>query len=75
MLRNSSHYFVPGALVLAHRPLLLNWFHAKGRISAGAVEVLNNKKASGFRTYKGIRVAYYHALCDLPEPTFARRFC
>lgn len=58
-----------------------NWFHAKGRISAGAVNGLNNKaktttkKAYGFRTYKGIRVAYYHALGDLPEPGFAHRFC
>ena len=40
-----------------HRALLLNWCKARGQISAGAVEGLNNKaklttrKAYGFRTY------------------------
>lgn len=63
-----------------HRGLLLNWFAAKGKVSVGAVEGMNNKaktttkKAYGFRTYKAIRVAYYHALGDLPEPKFAHRF-
>jgi transposase len=38
-----------------HEPLLLNWFKAKGEISSGAVEGLNNKirvvtrRAYGFR--------------------------
>lgn len=27
----------------AHRPLLLNWFRAKGAVSAGTVEGFNNK--------------------------------
>lgn len=64
-----------------HRPLLLNWFHAKGEISAGIVEGLNNKikvttrKAYGFRSYKAIRLALYHNLGDLPEPEFTHRFC
>jgi len=54
-----------------HRPLLLNWFHAKGEISAGIVEGLNNKikvttrKACGFRSYKAIRLALYHNLGGL----------
>jgi len=30
-------------MLRAHEPLLLNWFRAKGEISAGAVEGLNNK--------------------------------
>jgi len=30
-------------MLRAHRPLLMNWFRARGEISAGAVEGLNNK--------------------------------
>ena len=30
-------------MLRAHEPLLLNWFRAKGEISNGAVEGLNNK--------------------------------
>jgi hypothetical protein len=68
-------------MLRAHRPLLLNWFRAQGRISAGAVEGFNNKAklttrtAYGFRTYRGIELALYHALGDLPEPDFTHRFC
>ena len=64
-----------------HRPLLLNWFYAKGEISAGIVEGLNNKvkvtsrKAYGFRSYKAIRLALYHNLGGIPEPEFTHRFC
>jgi transposase len=64
-----------------HRPLLLNWFHARGQISAGAVEGLNNKaklttrKAYGFRSYRCIEIALYHTLGDLPEPEVTHRFC
>lgn len=64
-----------------HRELLINWFHAKGRISSGAVEGMNNKvkvttrKAYGFRTYKAIQIALYHNLGALPEPEHAHRFC
>lgn len=63
-----------------HRELLLNWFDAKGQVSVGAVEGMNNKaktttkKAYGFRTFKAIRIAYYHALGDLPQPAFTHRF-
>ncbi len=68
-------------MLRAHRDLLLNWFDAKGQVSVGSVEGMNNKaktttkKSYGFRTYKAIRVAYYHALGDLPEPEFTHRFC
>jgi transposase len=68
-------------MLRAHRPLLLNWFRAQGRISAGAVEGFNNKAklttrtAYGFRTYRGIELALYHALGDLPEPHVTHRFC
>jgi len=64
-----------------HRSLLLNWFRARGQLSAGAVEGLNNKatltttKAYGFRSYRCIDVALYHALGDLPQPDFIHRFC
>ena len=64
-----------------HRSLLLNWFHAKGAISAGIVEGMNNKvkvttrKAYGFKSYKAIKLALFHNLGGLPEPEFTHRFC
>ena len=65
----------------AHRMLLLNWFRAKGAVSAGTVEGFNNKakltlrKSYGFRTYRAMEIALYHALGALPEPRFTHRFC
>jgi transposase len=65
----------------SHRPLLLNWFRAKGMISAATVEGFNNKakltlrKSYGFRTYKAMEIALYHALGALPEPKFTHGFC
>ena len=64
-----------------HRDLILNWFHAKGTVSAGSVEGLNNKgkltirKAYGFRTYEAVEIALYHTLGGLPEPNFTHEFC
>ena len=64
-----------------HRPLLLNWFKAKGEVSSGAVEGLNNKirvvtrRSYGFRTYKAMELALYHNLGRLPEPETTHRFC
>jgi len=64
-----------------HRPLLLNWFVAKGQISSGIVEGLNLKaklttrKAFGFRSQTVVKIALYHALGKLPEPKSAHRFC
>lgn len=64
-----------------HESLLLNWFRAKGEISAGITEGLNNKakltmrKAYGFRTSEGIETALYHQLGRLPEPNFPHKFC
>jgi transposase len=64
-----------------HRALILNWFRAKGKISAGSVEGLNNKakltlrKAYGFRTYQAIEIALFHTLGNLPEPNFTHEFC
>ena len=67
-------------MLRSHRTLLLNWFRAKGTISAGVVEGFNNKaklttkKAYGFRSYKGIEIALYHQLAELPEPKFTHEF-
>src|SRR6267142_87572 len=64
-----------------HRSLLLNWFHAKGTISAGIVEGFNNKakltmrKSYGFREYETIELALYHQLGNLPQPEFTHEFC
>jgi len=64
-----------------HRQLILNWFEARGAISSGVVEGLNNKvklttrKAYGFRTIDAVKLALYHNLGALPEPEFTHRFC
>jgi len=63
-----------------HRPLILNWFLAKGAISAGTIEGFNNKvklttrKSYGFRTYEAVEISLYHNLGRLPEPEFTHRF-
>lgn len=69
-------------MLRAHEELLMNWFRAKGEISAGAVEGLNNKirvvtrRSYGFRTYNAMETALYHTLGRLPEPNeFTHRFC
>jgi transposase len=64
-----------------HRPLILNWFRARGQVSVGAVEGLNNKaklvtrKSYGFRTADVAKLALLHALGQLPEPARTHRFC
>jgi transposase len=64
-----------------HEELLLNWFEAKGTVSAGSVEGMNYnakltmKKAYGFRTLPGVKIALYHRLGALPEPAFTHEFC
>jgi transposase len=67
-------------MLRAHEPLILNWFRAKGEISSGAVEGLNNKirvvtrRSYGFRTYKAMEIALYHNLGRLPEPESTHTF-
>jgi transposase len=62
-----------------HRELILNWFRAKGAISAGTVEGMNNKvklttrKSYGFRTYEAVETSLYHNLGHLPEPEFTHK--
>ena len=68
-------------MLRTHEELLLNWFRAKGEISSGAVEGLNNKirvvtrRSYGFRTYDAMEIALYHTLGRLPEPESTHRFC
>ncbi len=68
-------------MLRAHEPLILNWFRAKGEISNGAVEGLNNKirvvtrRSYGFRTYHAMEIALYHNLGRLPEPKSTHKFC
>jgi transposase len=64
-----------------HRELLLNWFRARGTISAGVVEGLNLKgkltmrKSFGFRTPEALETALFHNRGALPEPEFTHEFC
>ena len=68
-------------MLRAHEALLLNWFRAKGEISTGVVEGLNNKirvvtrRSYGFRTYEAMEIALYHTLGRLPEPESTHKFC
>ena len=68
-------------MLRSHAGLLLNWFRAKGTMSSGSVEGLNYnakltmRKAYGFQTLRGVKIALYHRLGDLPEPRFAHEFC
>jgi transposase len=65
----------------SHRELILNWFQARGQISAGAVEGLNNKvkvvtrRSYGFRTANVAKLALLHNLGHLPEPKSTHTFC
>lgn len=68
-------------MLRSHRELLLNWFQAKGRISLGAVEGLNNKikvttkRSYGFRSFDLLEIALYQSVGNLPEPKFTHKFC
>jgi len=68
-------------MLRSHEDLILNWFKAKGEVSTGVVEGLNNKirvvtrRSYGFRTYKAMEIALYHNLGRLPEPETTHRFC
>lgn len=64
-----------------HSELIFNWFTAKGEISAGAVEGMNLKvklttrRSYGFRGKETLKLALYHNLGQLPEPTTTHQFC
>jgi transposase len=63
-----------------HKPLLMNWFKAKGQFSSGIVEGFNNKvkltvrKSYGFRTLYATEIALFHALGALPIPETTHEF-
>ena len=64
-----------------HKPLILNWFKADGRLSSGTVEGFNLKakltirKAYGYKSLECLQTALYHTLGNLPEPKLTHRFC
>lgn len=64
-----------------HRPVLLNWFRARGQLSNAIVEGFNGKakltsrRSFGFRSYRAMEIALYHTLGALPEPEDTHRFC
>jgi transposase len=68
-------------MLSSHEELLMNWFRARGTVSAGSVEGLNYnakltmKKAYGFQTLRGVKIALYHRLGALPEPKSTHQFC
>ncbi len=68
-------------MLRSHEALILNWFKARGEVSTGATEGLNNKirvvtrRSYGFRTYEAMETALYHNLGKLPEPQITHRFC
>jgi len=68
-------------MLRSHEERLLKWFRAKGEISSGPVEGLNNKirvvtgQSYGFRPYEPMEIAFYHSLGRLPEPESTHRFC
>jgi transposase len=55
-------------MLRAHEDPPMNWFRAKGEVSSGAVEGLNDKirvitrRSYGFRTYKATEMALYRTL-------------
>ncbi len=63
-----------------HRPRLKNWFKAKSEFSSGVVEGFKSKaklamrKSYGFRAFRGIEMALYHAEGDLPVPETTHRY-
>lgn len=67
-------------MLTAHKALIMNWFIAKGALSSGIVEALNNtakltiRRAYGFRQYETLKYALYHKLGALPLPDFAHEF-
>ena len=65
----------------AHRGVVLDWCKARGQISAGAVEGLNDKatfsttKAYGFRSNRCLEIALYDTLGHVPESESTHKFC
>lgn len=68
-------------MIRKHKPLILNWFQAKGELSSGVVEGLNLKakltarKSYGFKSTEMQKIALYHQLGKLPVPEWTHKFC
>ena len=66
--------------VRKHRALILNWFKARGEISAGMVEGQNYnvkllmRRSYGIRTFRVMETLLYHQLGKLPVSELAHRF-
>ena len=67
-------------MIRSHQELILNWFEAKGTMSAAVVEGLNNKckvtirKSYGFSTYQVQRTMLFHTVGELPMPDLTHRY-
>jgi len=63
------------------KPLILNWFKVKGRLSNSAVEGMSlkvkptMKKSYGFRTFKCLHISFYQELGKLLKPMYSHKFC
>ncbi len=61
-------------MLRSHKPLLLNWFRARGEFSAGSIEGMNGKakltmrKVYGFKTFNVAKVALLQIPQKLPTP-------
>lgn len=68
-------------MLRSHKDLILNWFRCKGMVSQGIVEGFNGKakvtvrRSYGFRTFRSMEIALYHALGNQPMPAYVPRFC
>jgi transposase len=66
--------------IRSHEDLIMNWFKAKKLYNSGAVEGMNRKinlitrKSYGYRNLEVLKIALFHTLGDLPEPTITHRF-
>jgi transposase len=62
-----------------HKPLILNYFKARGELSSGTVEGMNSlaklaiRKSFGFKTEHALKVTLFHQLGKLPEPELTHR--
>jgi len=62
-----------------HQPLIMNYFRARGVLSSGVVEGLNNlakvtmRKSFGFKTADTLKLSLYHQLGDLPVPQLTHK--
>jgi transposase len=80
MLSRIEPFKKVATMLKKHKPLIMNWFIAKGKLSSGVVEALNNnakvtmRKSYGFRKYETLKYALYHKLGNLPLPKRTHKF-